>query len=93
MDNIFNEMEKRIDNYFNNISDEQLEKDIHQSGYSFFKKIKTRVFSVDYSLSCLDSFFSQRKPIKSVNIGINEIIKFKEYTCPSDYYFEYKLAA
>lgn len=49
---ITHEMEERIDDYFNNVTPEQLEKDVERSGYSFLKNIKTMIVSVGciYSL-------------------------------------------
>ena len=39
------ELEKRIDEYFDNVTDEQLEKDVKAAGFDFYNKIKTKIFS------------------------------------------------
>jgi len=45
MDISVEELKKRIDEYFANVSDEQLEKDLEKAGFSFYNKIKVRIFS------------------------------------------------
>jgi ABC-type multidrug transport system fused ATPase/permease subunit len=39
--------EDNINEYFKNVTDEQLKKDVNDSGYSFFKNIKEKSFSKD----------------------------------------------
>ncbi len=44
-DNIW-EMEKRIDEYFENVTDDQLQKDLNdKAGYEWYKQIDERIFS------------------------------------------------
>jgi len=45
MDISFEELEKRMDEYFANVTDEQFEKDLEKAGFSFYNKIKTIIFS------------------------------------------------
>ena len=39
------ELEKKIDAYFLNISDEQLQIDLDKAGYEFYKHVNVRLFS------------------------------------------------
>ena len=45
MDISIEQLKKRIDEYFANVTDEQLERDLERAGFSFYNKIKTRIFS------------------------------------------------
>ncbi len=38
--------EKRINEYFANVTDEQLEEDLEKAGYSYYRHIKTKVFDL-----------------------------------------------
>ena len=44
MNKFIKELEKEVNNYFRNTSPEQIEQDIYNSGYEFYKDVKTDCF-------------------------------------------------
>lgn len=85
----FEKMEKRIEEYFDGVSDKQLQKDLEKAGYSFYKNVKTPV---------LDGFLEQQefsispKPMTPTNISV-EILYVKLFSTADSYTREYKMAA
>lgn len=41
------EIKRKIDEYFDNVTEEQLQKDLEKAGYHFYKNIKTPVLDTD----------------------------------------------
>ena len=44
------ELEKKIDKYFSNLTDEQLQSDLEKAGYEFYKNIDIPIFSSEEKL-------------------------------------------
>ena len=85
----FEAMEKKIDNYFENISYEQLNADVKRAGYSFYKNLDIKIFSGGfYSEPEMEvTRIKKGKP----NLIFETISNFTEYSYPDRYF--YKLAA
>jgi len=86
-----NKMEERIDKYFKNISDEQLKKDVQSAGYSYYIKIKNKIFSQTfYSSKEMATTKVKRDPTKTKKVTVDNFVK---YSYPDSYLIEFQLAA
>ncbi len=89
METDFEKMERKIDEYFSNISDDELAGDVEKARYSFYKKVKAKLLDT-YPEAAEMTFWVR----ESRTVLIREVnFDFKKLCFPDSYAFDYKLAA
>ena len=80
-------MSKRIDEYFEKLTPQQLQEDLDKAGYSFYKKIKTRLLEFPLASECciFPNFVGA--------INIEQEITFEEFSVADRYGYKYQVAA
>lgn len=90
MDMEFEELSKKIDKYFSELSDDQLKIDLEKAGYEFYKHMNIQIFSDCVST---ESFTISLDSLENQSAQGDMDLVYEAIFVPDNYPFNFSIAA